>query len=175
MTDELSDHYPVVKIYCDDGEHHVRRGQTWIETLFRMREPDPTGHHWRADDVRRSRKARQVGVFPGRREHAAKETAISADGRVLDSRDRKNTRSREAAIGGGEYRAAAQGLEGAQRDAHAEAYADSLEGVRVTFPFRCGCGLNVTVRADTLEPILDQLNSAGVDELSLNGLRTLVS
>lgn len=175
MNDQARDHYPSVRLYCDDGEHHAARGRTWIETMIRLPEPDPSGHYWRADNVKRSKIARQSGILPGRREHAAKETAITADGKVLDPADRKNTRSREAAIGGGEYRAARQGLEGQQREEHAEAYADSLDGTRVTYPFRCGCGLHVPVRAETLEPILESLHMAGVEELSLNGLRTLVS
>lgn len=175
MNDQARDHYPSVRLYCDDGEHHAARGRTWIETMIRMPEPDPSGHYWRADDVRRGKAARQAGILPARHEHAAKETAITPDGQVLNPLDRKNTRSREAAVSAGEYRAARQGLEGQERGEHAEAYADSLEGTRVTYPFRCGCGLHVPVRAETLEPILERLHAASVGELSLDGLRRLVT
>lgn len=174
MADRLDDHYPVVRIYCDDGEYHAQRGRTWIETLFRMPDPDPNGNHWRAEDVASGRRRRASSLIAMRHRRAAKETALTRDGEVLTDEDRRNTRSREAAVGGGEYRAARQGLDGQEREEYAEEYAAGLDGTRITYPFRCPCRLYVTVKAETLEPILERLYSGGAVEISLSNLGKLV-
>lgn len=44
------------------------------------------------------------------------------------------------------------------------------EGLRLRFALRCECGMNVTVRAEKLNPILDVLAAAGISSITLSAL-----
>lgn len=142
-----------IRITCDYGPEHEKRGPRNIIVLRRLTEPGLDGALWREVPIESNRQlAPNEPVLNA--ERGRRETVVTPDGERLTGVFAGRTRSRLAAKAAGHD-------------------PDKLIGSTLHFDLRCStCGLNPAISSPNLDRILNGLHNAGHAQVTLKLLET---
>ena len=147
---------PLITVTCNDGPHHKERGERNIIGFWELPDPGLDGCRWREVPMRANKEYEDPIIGLVGRYRDRKETVFTPDGEMLTGARAGRTRSRGAA-------------ETAGYDP------EPLIGSILHFELPCPtCGLQVSVKGETLDPILDKLLAAGQVEVSLKMLQLAI-
>lgn len=140
-----------IRIVCNDGGQHLKRGPRNIITLRRLDQPGLDGAIWRELPVRsgKDRSRSDLAALLAGGERGTRETVITPEGERLTGARAGRTRSENAAKRAGYD-------------------PEPLRGSRLHLDLRCTtCKLDPSTSAETLDPILERLHEAGQEKVEL--------